>query len=332
MRTRIFKREIVVAGILFGLFVWVVLLPEGFVTDAVGCGAPCDSCPPCFSGCHCETWAGCPACDDCHYCLYPLCSCYTYCGTSPCCHGHCCSSGATCCSDGRCCSRGGACCGAGCCDPGAHCCSSNGHCCLDGKNCCGNSGCCDPDKTCCGDGHCCDPTQCQTCVDGTCQFCGGDEVNKFCCYGNCCDKRKCEYCDPETQSCKPRCKPEKCEECDANSWSCKSRCKSDECCIDGACVESGLCWILPRCNSSTYSCGDFDESVCNSMTEQVNYDGHVHYRCSSDACCYPSSESFCASVYSCYYDSFDKQCEQSVHIDTISGSNYCSDRTGGHGH
>ncbi|RPJ78990.1 MAG: hypothetical protein EHM20_02555 [Alphaproteobacteria bacterium] len=153
-----------------------------------------------------------------------------------------------------------------------------------------------------------------------------------CCYdGSCCDKTKCMLCNSLTQKCEYRCNPLECEECDAESWSCSSKCKLDECCESGTCVEPGVCNILPKCNSSTYSCADFGESTCRALTEQINYDGHVDYRCSSSACCSESSEGFCASVYSCYYDSFDKQCEQLVHIDTIMGKTFCGDKNGSHG-
>jgi len=139
-----------------------------FTVQATACPDPeCtddDDCPDCYKcesgecvnydqclgGCWpCSNCVDCWCVSDCHWSQY-------------CCNGSCC--------DNYCC-------------PAGHCCNYH----KDGKYCC-YGGCCDLDTECC-EGDCCDPEDCESCVDGWCQVCGGDP-DKICCDGEC--KNKCE--------------------------------------------------------------------------------------------------------------------------------------------
>jgi len=125
--------------------------------------------------------------------------------------GNCCSTdNCVSCVDGACVVCGG--------DPNQFCCvTEDGDiCCNKGQRCCTfyYAGydlylpyCCNSDQPCCN-GHCCDPNDCETCVDGYCQVCGGDP-NKICCDNGSCVK-PCELeavvgqCDKKTVQC-PEC-------------------------------------------------------------------------------------------------------------------------------
>ena len=169
------------------------------MTDAAGCWNPCDTCPPCWYGCHCGSYVGCPTCGECQDCEFPQCNCESWC-TAPnsCCHGvHCCASGAVCCTDGHCIPGGTTCCGPGFCDPAQ---------CMDcvGGECkqCGGDKC----KTCDPETHTCNPVVCNTvnceiCVDGQCKICDGD-TTKCCdhpelapsrCVNKCTNSAQCDY-------------------------------------------------------------------------------------------------------------------------------------------
>jgi len=238
MRIRNFQQKISTAWILSGFVFGMILWLSPFVNDAVGCGPPpCYTCPPCYTGCYCDNYVGCPTCDssECLQCGAGHCTCTSWCSGGTCCHGNCCLyPGMNCCPDGHCCSSGYSCCGNKCCHPGTtHCCSdgppgSEYYCCPDGQTCC--------------HGNCCVPSACDECVDGTCKVCGGRpnesccngscyntitqkccgdtgtgykcDINEICCNGSCCNPNECKDCNATTHACESRCNPENCETCD----------------------------------------------------------------------------------------------------------------------
>jgi hypothetical protein len=52
---------------------------------------------------------------------------------------------------------------------------------------------CPAGTSCCNGQSCCSPANCESCVNGWCQFCGGDPY-KTCCNGQCCDPAQCQSC------------------------------------------------------------------------------------------------------------------------------------------
>jgi len=160
---------------------------------------------------------------------------YQCCGAGICCNTANCGA----CVDGDCKICGGdpdkVCCGGSCCDtsqchrcnfttgecenecdPDQFCCVADDGdlCCNQGQKCCTCyyvsydmyvPYCCPSGYTCCNWDICCDPDNCETCVDGECQVCGGDP-DKVCCDGSC--EPKCEEEIDE-----PRCSSQWNEDC-----------------------------------------------------------------------------------------------------------------------
>jgi hypothetical protein len=134
----------------------------------------------------------------------------------------------------------------------------------------------------------CNQNNCQWCVNGSCQKCGGNQ-HQFCCNGGCCDETLCQECvDGGCWECGRR----PCEHC--VNGQCESHCNAAECqrCVDGSC--RGCDPISEACcsNGITGQCFDpWSQVCCNGQVytwpeHKCCKDGTNEWVCDSDKeCC-----------------------------------------------
>lgn len=238
--------------------------------------ATCPSCPDCYyktksgsGSCGCAPIPCPPTCGECEIC--DGCGgCESYCD-GDCCGGLCCPAGQVCCGWG-CCPEGTTCCGYGCCPEGTSCCDDS-FCCSDdsqeciGGQCCSkcNSDNCEERGEGCECESSCDPAECETCMDGSCEVCEGDD-NKTCCGTGCCrtqGERSCQTCI------NGMCyiDESKCQDC--------QYCGSEGICLD-ECIDCQEC-VEDHC----ISCGSLNKVCCDGWCEEPCEEEDDESMCSS---------------------------------------------------
>lgn len=134
----------------------------------------------------------------------------------------------------------------------------------------------------------CEPNWCETCVDGSCQVCGGDP-DKVCCDGTCCD----------TDDCEKTCVDGSCQVCGGDP-DCE--------CVDGECL---CCWRLQEhpqgtgdcaCSEGTGHCGTYIEawsiSTCERSSSGSKYCNITYRQVGSRYACDESTD--WVNLFLCY--------------------------------